>query len=103
MAIGPNVTGWAELMDANMIGAAFTMFDTALVGLVVGILFVVYQAMLWFKTRNLTLCWVTGAIFTSMYITAEVLDTIVHPASVYIIWIILVMELGIILYTTFFK
>jgi len=103
MAIGPNVTGWAELMDGNMIAASFVMYDTAMWGMVVGLLFIVYQIMLYFKTGNLTLCWVTGIIFASMYITSEILNPIVHPISVYIIWLILGFELTGILFMTFFK
>ena len=73
MVIGPNVTGWSQLMDGNLILAAYTMYDASNVfaGWLVVILFFVYQFMLLMKTRNLTLSWVTGLFFVSLYITSS--------------------------------
>lgn len=103
MIFGPNVTGWSQLMDANLIGASFAMYDEAFVGLVVAILFIVYQIMLYLKTNDITLCWVTGAIFAGIYITGNIFSSIVHSNSVWVIFVLLVFELAIIIYTMVFK
>ena len=89
-----NVTGWDELINGTLITASFTMYDTALVGWTVAILFILYQFMLLLKTRNLTLAFVTGLIFASMYISSIFIKTI----SVQIIFILLVFELAGIIY-----
>jgi len=96
-----NATGWSELMDGNMISAVYTMFDTAFgsMGLVVVILFFVYQIMLYSKTKNLTLMWIVGIMFASLY----ALSAFVEPLSVQIIFLILVFELAGILYMLLFN
>ncbi len=95
-----NVTGWTELMDGNMIGAAYTMFDQALggMGMVVVILFVLYQFMLYMKTQNLTLMWTIGIMFASLYVGSKFVETF----SVQIIFLLLVFELAGILYLLLF-
>jgi len=101
MVIGPNVTGRSQLMDGNMISAAFAMYDgtAAFAGWTVIILFFVYQFMLLMKTRNLTLSWITGVFFVSLYITSSFVKTTAIP----ILFIILVFELGGILYFLIWK
>jgi len=94
-----NVTGWSELMDGNVISAAFTMYDTAFLGWSVAILFVVFQFMLLIKTRNLTLAWSTGIFFAALY----GISTFVKTISVQVIFIILAFELAGILYMLIFK
>ena len=101
MATAPvNATGWSELIDGNMVGAVYNMFDTAFggMGIVVVILFFVYQVMLFTKTRNLSLCFITGSIFASLYATSM----FVEQVSVGIIFLLLVFELGAILYMLLF-
>ena len=91
--------GWAELFDGNLIGAAYVMYNAAFMGWTVAILFFIYQFMLLLKTRNLTLSWVTGLIFISLYATS----TFVEAASVQIMFVLLVFELGGVLYLSFWK
>ena len=95
-----NVTGWTELMNGNMISAVYTMFDTAFgsMGIIVVILFFVYQIMLYQKTKNLTMMWVIGIIFASLYAGS----TFVESFSVQFIFLLLVFELGGILYLYLF-
>ena len=95
-----NATGWSELMDGNMISAVYTMFDTSFgsMGLVVVILFVVYQIMLYQKTQNLTLMWFIGILFASLYAASQ----FVEPFSVQIIFLLLVFELAGMLYLWLF-
>ena len=103
MAIGAiNATGWAELMDANVVAASFTMFDTAFGGIVIAMLFFVFHIMLWFKTQNMQLCFTTTIIFVAIFVTTG-LNNIVHPASYGIIFVVLAIELGSIFYSIFFK
>jgi len=95
-----NAPGWDLLIDGHMISAIVFMFNYYLLNTTVAILFFVYQGMLFLKTRNLTMCWVTGLIFTSMYAAAE---TIIKPAAVQIMFLILVFELAGILYALIWK
>jgi len=95
-----NATGWAELYAGNLIGAAFVMYDTALMGWMIAILFLVYQLMLYMKTQNLTLCWITGILFCGLYLGAT---AIVTPASAWIIFSVLIMELAGILFFLIWK
>jgi len=96
-----NATGWSYLMDGKMIKAVYTMYDASFgnLGIIVVILFVVYQSMLWTKTKNLTLMWITGMIFGSMY----ALSTFAEAFSMRIIFLILVFELAGILYLLLFN
>ncbi len=96
---GTNATGWTELYDGNLVGAAFTMYDTAFAGWTIAILFIVYQFMLLLKTQNLTLAWITGVIFVSLYLTS----TFIQAISSQVIFVILVMELAGIFYFLFWK
>jgi len=96
---GYNATGWNQLYDGQLISAAFTMFDTAFAGWTVVILFVVFQFMLILKTRNMTLAWTIGIIFASLFGVSQV----IKPISVQVIFIILVFELGGILYMLLWK
>lgn len=102
MANAPvNATGWSELMDGNMINAVYVMFDTAFgsMGLVIVLLFLVYQLMLYWKTRNLTLMWVIGVFFVALYS----ISSFYEKFSMNIIFLILVLELGGILFLILFK
>lgn len=96
---GTNATGWTQLMNGSMISAVFTMYDTAFLNWTVALLFVVYQFMLYLKTKNPTLCWTTGIFFAALYASSRFIKTI----SVQIIFVILVFELAIILYTLIMK
>lgn len=101
MANAPvNATGWSELMDGNMVHAVYTMFDTAFggMGIVIILLFFVYQLMLYWKTRNLTLMWIIGILFVALYS----ISSIYEPFAMRIIFLILVLELGGILYLVLF-
>ena len=94
-----SVCGWAELFNGNLIGASFVMYNTALLGWTVVILFLVYQFMLWMKTANLTIMWVTGVLFASLYVASS----FVMEDAVWVLFTILVLELGAILYFLVFR
>lgn len=96
-----NTTGWSNLIDGHMLTAVYTMFDTAFgnMGIVVVMLFFVYQVMLFAKTQNLSLMWVMGIIFASLY----GLSSFVESTSVQIMFLLLVFELAGILYLLLFK
>ena len=100
-----NATGWTELMAGHMISASFAMYNEAFAGWTVAFLFIVYQLMLYMKTRNLTLCWVTGLFFASLYGFAKLTEVVywIKPMSMQVIFVILVLELAGILYMWFFK
>ena len=94
-----NATGWAQMMDGQLIQAAFTMFNTEVGGWVIGVLFLVYQFMLYMKTENLTACAVTTIMFCGLFFSKNLLP----PYSMTIITCCLVFELGGMLYLWIFK
>jgi hypothetical protein len=102
-----NVTGWNQLIDGNIISSSFIMYDTALMGWTIAILFIVYQAMLLLKTRNLVISFITGILFASMYVGSTLMSAsgnpILKPISIQVIFVILVLELGAILYLWIWK
>jgi len=94
-----NATGWTELMNGDLIGSAFTMYDLAMANWFVAILFFVYQALLLIKTRNLNLAFTTGIIFLSLY----AVSTYVKKISVQAMFVLTVFELAGILYFLIWK
>lgn len=93
-----NATGWTQLFNADLIGAAYTVYNTGVGTYFVFILFAVFQAMLYLKTRNLTLGWVTGVLFLALYAGS----VFVEPLAFQFIFILLVLELGGILFVWLF-
>ena len=97
-----NATGWEQVISGNATGlitGVFTMYNTALLGAFVGILFFIYQFMLYMKSRSAVLCFTTGIIFAGMYLGSF----IITPWSTRLIILLLVFELGGILFTLVWK
>lgn len=94
-----NVTGWSELIEGKPIQAVYAMYDLAWNHWFVVILFVVFQFMLFLKTKNLTLMWVTGLFFGSLYIISNYFPLF----SRQIIFAMLVFELAGILFMWLMK
>ena len=99
LVLAENATGWNELYSGNMISAAYTMYNVAFANWFVAILFFVYQFMLFMKTRNATLCWVTGLFFAALY----AVSVFVKSISIQAIFLLLVFELAGILYMLLWK
>jgi len=93
-----NATGWSQLFDGNMIGAAYTVYNEVMPGWVIPILFLVYQFLVYFKTGNATLMWVTGFFFVSMYATSVWIGPYIEVLSVQIMFLLLVFEIAGIIY-----
>jgi len=96
---GTNATGWTNLTDGNMVTAVLVMYDAAFLGWTVAMLFIIYQIMLFLKTRNPLICWITGIFFTAMFAASRFVPTM----SIQIMFLILVFELAIILFIIFWK
>jgi len=96
MVVG-NVTGWNELMNGKVIDSVFTMFDASFVGWFIPILFFTFQALLYMKTKNVTITWVSGLLFASLY----AVSAFVNDASKYILFITLVIQLAGVFYMIF--
>ena len=94
-----NATGWGELFNGHLLGAAYTMYNTALSGWTIAILFFIFQFMVILKTRNYTVAWVSGLFFASLYGVSVFVETV----SVQFMFILLVFELAGILYYSIFK
>ena len=92
-----NVTGWNELMDGNIIKSVYTMFDASFVGWFVPIIFFTFQALLYMKTKNITLTWVSGLLFASLYAASAFMN----EGSQYILFITLVIQLAGVFYMIF--
>ena len=94
-----SVCGWKELLEGQMISAVFTMYDAAFANWTVAILFLIFQVMLLIKTRNLTIAWISGIFFASLY----AVSVFVKPISIQAIFVLLVFELAGILYMLIWK
>ena len=94
-----NATGWSELMDANVVGAAYNMFNHSSYfnGWVIAILFILFQTLLLMKTRNPMLSWLVGAVMLAL------IWEFVKPTVLWTIFGILVFEFVAVLYTIFWK
>ncbi|MFW6377300.1 MAG: hypothetical protein ACOCZ5_01515 [bacterium] len=92
-----NVTGWNELMDGKLIKSAFTMYDTSFVGWFVPIIFFTFEALLYMKTKNVTITWVSGLLFASLYASSAFMN----EASQYILFITLAIQLAGVFYMIF--
>lgn len=102
-----NATGWSELIDGNMIYAAFSVFDatTILNGWTIAILFVVYQIILWIKTKSATLAFISGVMFVSLFIGVSTVSSVplLAPLALKFIFFILVVEVAGIMYFAFWR
>lgn len=98
MVIGPNVTGWDALQNGSLIQAAVQMYTIDLGGWAIGILFLVYQFMLYMKTKNLTLCVITTFFFCMIAFSSYFLP----QWSMVIIVTTLIIEVAGILYLWIF-
>ena len=97
-----NATGWTELMNGSLLGAAYALYEAPVGGFngwAVVILFFVYQFMLLVKTRNLTLSWVTGLFFASLFAASS--D--IKAYSLQIMFVLLVFELAGIMFLLLFR
>jgi len=100
-----NTTGWSQLIEGNIISASFYMYDAALLGWTIAILFFVHQLVLYMKAKNLTLNFVMGIFFVSLYLSAEAISLfpVIQPLSKNLMFLILVLELASIFYYAFWR
>jgi len=89
-----DVTGWSQILEGKLVQAVFTMYNALLNGWVLAILFFTFQIILINKTRNMTLAFVTAAIFTATY----GLSSYMKPAVIYVLFVVMAFELAIIFY-----
>lgn len=94
-----NVTGWNELMEGNIIKSVYTMFDTSFAGWFVAIIFFTFQTLLYMKTKNVTITWVSGLMFASLYASSAFMNVETN----YILFITLSLQLAGVLYMIFTK
>ena len=94
-----NVTGWNELMSGNVINAAFTLYDTIFNGWFIAIVFFTFQTTLYIKTRNVTMTWVIGLLFASLYAATPFMNEYTN----YVLFISLAFQLASVLFMLFFK
>lgn len=94
-----NVTGWNEITEGKLVEGVFTMYDTAFAGWFVAIIFFTFQILLYMKTKNLTLTWVSGLMFASLYAASAFMNDYTN----YILFIALVLQLAGILFMVFTK
>jgi len=102
---GTNATGWNLLMNGSIVLAVFTMYDTAFLGWSIALLFFVHQIILYMKARSLTLNFIMGSFFVSMYIAAESISIfpVLKEQSINLMVLLLILQLGSILYYAFWR
>lgn len=94
-----NVTGWENLTQGKVVDAAYLAIDTPLggTGLLLLIIFFVVQAMILIRTRNLGLASTIGLIFYVSFLA-------LLPGNLTALIVVLILfQIGGILYYTFFK
>ena len=74
-----------KLLDADIIGSVYYMYNASLWGYFIIGLFLVFQFMLFMKTRSPGICFVTAAIFTG-----TVAFTGIIPSS--IMWVLYIVD-----------
>lgn len=94
-----NATGWNYLYDAQVVKAAFTLYDTALSGWTIGILFLLFQVLLAMKSRNPAANFITSIIFIGLYASSVIVKSQANAITL----LIIVIELAGILYYIMFK
>jgi hypothetical protein len=95
-----NATGWNELINThNPVFASYTMFNTAWGGWFVVMIFVIFQFMLYMKTKSLLLGWIMNMLFIAMWLSTPY----VKSTSVSFIFLLAVLQLGTILYILFWR
>ena len=97
---GGEVCGWSELLSGNLVKAVYVMYDAALLGWFIAILFFLFQAGLYMKTRNSNIVWVTGILFLSLFIR---IGNYVIPIALGTMALILLFELAGVMYFIIFK
>jgi hypothetical protein len=101
-----NTTGWIDLINGNLIGASYGMYDSNFgVGWIIVILLIVYQIMVIVKTRNIILAWATSAIFIAVAYGGGLLSATTNAmiSGSTVIFAIMVFELAFILYALVIK
>lgn len=97
--IPTNTTGWTNLTNGHVISAVYQMYDVAMYGWTIAIIFFVFQFILSVKTKSLTLTFVSGIFFVAMY----GLSQFVHSATVHLMFVTLVFQLSALIYTWIMK
>lgn len=92
-----NVTGWDYLIQGRIIMASRTMFEYYWGDWFITLLFIMFKVILYFSTKSITLSFVTSLLFLS------VMSQYLEPQSFGLIIVIMVFELGGILYNAFWK
>lgn len=95
-----NVTGWDKLLELRIFSAVVDLFMEATANWAIPLLFVVFQVLIFMKTRDITLMWISGVIFTSFYIIMSVTFDVITMQSIFVI---LAVEFALILFMMFFR
>jgi hypothetical protein len=89
-----NVTGWSELINGNVTGAAFQALNVPLGGSLILILYIVLSIVLWVRTQSIELCTIMSFIFLGVFLTVPWFT----KETIGIAIIITVFELGATIY-----
>lgn len=103
MAIIQNATGWTQLYAGNPISAVWTMYAASWGLWLVPILFFVFQAMLFIKTRNATACFIMGLFFAAIFATGYGITVFMEQSSVPVLFALLTLEFTGIVFVWFMK
>ena len=95
-----NVTGWTQIQSGNIINGVFSMYDAALFGWLVVILFFTFQLISLIKVKSPLLSWAIGLLFTGLYFASGKLGAIAifNPLAMNILFITLAFETAILIF-----
>lgn len=101
-----NTTGWNELLAGHPVQASFAFWNYTLGGWVIPILFIVYQTIAYYKSRSPLPGFIGGSIATfvyHIYVGGFTDNMLASTTPIYIMYVLLSFQLGIIIYTWIIK
>ena len=85
-----NVTGWANLIDAQFVTAVFTAYNEPFGGYLIFLLYVVISLILWTRTQSIELCTMMSFIFLGTFLVMPWFNSITLGLAI----LITAFELG---------
>lgn len=92
-----DVDGWSQIQNGSLVEGVYEMYNNAVLGNFLLVLFCTLSATLYLKTKNAVLCFVLGVLFFTIFYS------FLTPFGSGTISLILVFELAVALYDIFWK
>jgi len=98
-----NSTGWTQLFNGDLIGAATVLYSAALYGWAFTILYFVFQIMLFIKNKNASIMFVMDCIFWGAFITIPGFASVFNINAIYVMIFKTVLTVGAVLFWWLWK